>query len=84
MKRRVAAGAIALAAFALSGGAAVAAGSASPNASCVAAVTSYEATQLQPGSVGSEVSGLATSAPRAAGNIVSDLAKGHGSIGACL
>jgi hypothetical protein len=57
----------------------------SPQASCVATITSYEASQLEPGSVGKEVSGLATSAPGLGRNLVSDLAKVHaGSIEACL
>jgi len=43
-------------------------------ASCVGVITSYEASQLPPGSVGGEVSGLATSAPGLAGAIVSPLA----------
>jgi hypothetical protein len=65
-----------------SGGAA--AQSVSPQASCVAVITSYEASQLPPGSVGHEVSGLATSAPGLGATVVSPLARDHfGSIGAC-
>jgi hypothetical protein len=64
-------------------GAAPAAGSAGPNASCVGTITSFEATQLEPGAVGTEVSALATSAPML-GAFVSDLAHAHGgSIGGC-
>ena len=69
----------------LSSGTTLAVGSpASPKASCVATITSYEASQLQPGAVGREVSGLATSAPGVVGSLVSDLARTHGgSIEAC-
>jgi hypothetical protein len=86
VKRRVAVVALTVAALAVPSGAALGAGPpASPNASCVATITSYEASQLQPGSVGEEVSGLATSAPSLVGGIVSDLAKAHaGSIDACF
>jgi len=56
---------------------------ASAQASCVALITSYEASQLAAGSVGSEVSGLA-STPGLGSALVSPLAKTHlGSIGAC-
>jgi hypothetical protein len=73
-------------ALGLSSGAALAAGSpASPKASCVATITSYEASQLDPGSVGAEVSGLATTAPGLGSSLVSELAKEHaGSIEACV
>jgi len=76
----------AVAALAVQSGAALGAGPpASPQASCVATITSYEASQLQPGSVGKEVSGLATSAPGLGREIVSGLAKAHaGSIEACF
>ena len=85
MKRRAAVLIAALAALGVSSGAALAAGSpASPEASCVATITSYEASQLQSGAVGKEVSGLATSAPGVVGSLVSDLARTHvGSIEAC-
>ena len=78
--------ATAVAALAVQSGAALAAGPpASPQASCVATITSYEASQLQPGSVGKDVSGLATSAPGLGRDIVSELAKAHsGSVEACL
>jgi hypothetical protein len=57
---------------------------ASAQASCVALITSYEASQLPAGSVGSEVAGLASS-PGLGSALVSPLAKTHlGSIGACL
>ena len=74
-----------LGALAVPSGVALAAGSpASPHASCVATITSYEASQLLPGSVGKEVSGLATSAP-GLGGFVSGLANAHaGSIDACV
>jgi hypothetical protein len=59
---------------------------ANPRASCVATITSFEATQLPPGSVGAEVSTLATSlGPGTLGRLVSDLAKVHaGSIEPCF
>jgi hypothetical protein len=54
---------------------------ASDQASCVAVITSYEASQLAAGSVGAEVSGLA-STPGLGSALVSPLAKTHlGSIG---
>lgn len=75
-----------VAALAVPSGAALGAGPpASPQASCVATITSYEASQLPPGSVGEEVSGLATLAPGVVGGLVSELAKVHsGSVEACL
>ena len=86
MNRYVAVIVAAVAALAVPGGAALGAGPpASPQASCVATITSYEASQLQPGGVGEEVSGLATSAPGLGRRLVSDLAKAHsGSVEACL
>lgn len=52
--------------------------------SCVAIITSYEATQLPPGAVGKEVSGLA-STPGLGRRLVGPLARTHlGSIEACL
>jgi len=84
VKGRAALFVAAVVALAASNGAALAAGSpASPNASCVATITSFEASQLQPGAVGKEVSGLATSAA-GVGGLVSDLAHAHGSIEACI
>lgn len=84
MKRRAVALAAAAVALGLSTGAAPAAGStASPHASCVGAITSFESSQLPPGSVGKEVSVLATSAPAVVGSFVRDLAREHGSIDAC-
>jgi hypothetical protein len=57
---------------------------ANPRSSCVALITSYEASQLAPGSVGAEVSGLASS-PGLGSALVSPLARTHlGSISACL
>jgi hypothetical protein len=86
MSRLAAALTAAVAVLAVQSGAALGAGPpASPQASCVATITSYEASQLQPGSVGKEVSGLATSAPGLGRDLVSDLAKAHaGSIEACF
>jgi hypothetical protein len=86
MRRLAAALTAAVTVLAVQSGAALGAGPpASPQASCVATITSYEASQLQPGSVGKEVSGLATSAPGLGRDLVSDLAKAHaGSVEACL
>jgi len=71
--------------FVPSGAAASAAQPASPRASCVAVITSFEASQLAPGAVGTEVSGLATATPGFLGALVNRLAKEHGgSIGRCL
>ena len=57
---------------------------AAPDASCVAIITSYEATQLPPGAVGREVAGLATGAPGLGIALVSPLAGTHaGSLEAC-
>jgi hypothetical protein len=74
-----------LGAFLATGGAALAGPQpASPQASCVAVITSYEASQLDPGSVGTEVSGFATSAPGLGSDVVNGLARQHdGSIDAC-
>ena len=47
-------------------------------ASCVGIITSAEASQLPPGSVGQEVSGLARSVPRLGEALVSPLAREHG------
>ncbi len=86
MKRHAALLVVAVVALGLSSGGALASGSpASPRASCVATITSYEASQLEPGSVGTEVSGLATSAPGLGTSLVSGLAKEHaGSIEDCF
>ncbi len=86
MKRRAALFVVVVVALGVSSGAALAAGSpASPKASCVATITSYEASQLEPGSVGTEVSGLATSAPGLGSSLVSGLAQEHaGSIEDCF
>jgi hypothetical protein len=57
---------------------------ANPRSSCVALITSYEASQLAPGSVGAEVSGLAVGGDLGRA-LVSPLAHTHlGSIGACV
>jgi hypothetical protein len=86
VKRRAAVLAVAVVAVGLSSGAALAAGSpASPKASCVATITSFEASQLEPGAVGEEVSALTTLAPGFVGGLVSDLAHAHAaSIEACF
>ena len=57
--------------------------SASPTlpASCVGIITSAEASQLPPGSVGQEVSGLAQSVQPIGGALVSPLAREHGNCG---
>jgi hypothetical protein len=74
-----------IAMLAASGGAASAEPPASPQASCVAVITSYEASQLPPGSVGREVSGLASSSPGLGAALVSPLAHNHlGSIETCV
>jgi hypothetical protein len=57
---------------------------ANATASCVAIITSSEASRLPPGSVGAEVSGLATSGPGLGQALVSPLARKHlGSIALC-
>jgi hypothetical protein len=75
-----------VAALTVPSGAALGAGPpGSPQASCVATITSYEASQLPPGTVGEEVFGLATSASGLGRDIVSDLAGAHaGAVEACL
>jgi hypothetical protein len=70
--------------LAASAGAAAAEQPADARASCVAVITSYEASQLAPGSVGDEVSGLASS-PGLGSALVSPLAHNHlGSIETCF
>ena len=65
-------------------GAASAEQPASPRSSCVAVITSYEASQLTHGFVGQEVSGLATSGPGLGASLVSPLAHEHlGSFESC-
>ena len=59
-------------------GAASASQAADPSASCVGVITSYEASQLPPGSVGGEVSGLAGSGSSLGRALVSPLAREHG------
>lgn len=67
-----------------SAGAASAEPPADPPPSCVALITSYEASQLAPGFVGHEVSGLATSGPGLGSALVSPLAQRHlGSFESC-
>ena len=63
--------------LAASSAAASAAPPADPAPSCVALITSYEATQLAPGFVGHEVSGLATSGPGLGSALVNPLAHKH-------
>ena len=65
-------------------GGATSAQAASPQASCVGVITSYEGSELPAASVGHEVSGLATSGPGLGVAIVSPLAHRHlSSIEAC-
>ena len=65
------------------GGTASARQPASPRASCVAVITSYEGSQLPPASVGNEVSGLA--GPGFGSTLVGPLAREHlGSIQTCF
>ena len=66
------------AAVALGGLSGTASATAASSASCVGIITSAEATQLPPGSVGDEVSGLARSVPRLGEMLVGPLAKRHG------
>ena len=86
MKRGGALVVVAVVALTASNGTVLAAGPpASMKASCVGIITSYEGSQLDPRSVGAEVSGLATSAPGLGSRLVSGLAKEHaGSIEACI
>jgi hypothetical protein len=73
-----------VAALAPLGAAPAAAQAASPQASCVGVITSFEGSQLPAGSVGSEVSGLAHSVPSLGSVQVSPLAREHrGSIEGC-
>jgi hypothetical protein len=51
---------------------------ADPSAGCVGVITSYEASQLPPGSVGREVSELAHVVPNLGRALVSPLAREHG------
>jgi hypothetical protein len=75
---------VTVATLAASSGAASAVPPADPPSSCVALITSYEASQLAPGFVGHEVSGLATSGPGLGRALVSPLAHEHlGSFGGC-
>jgi hypothetical protein len=62
----------------LLGSAASASPPAGAPASCVGIITTAEAAQLPPGSIGQEVSGLATSAPGLGQALVSPLAHEHG------
>ena len=76
--------AVTVAMLAVPGGAASAASPADPPPSCVAVITSYEASQLAPGFVGHEVSGLATSGPGLGTALVNPLAHEHlGSLESC-
>ena len=74
---------IAISCAALAFGGLLGTASASPPApaSCVGVITSYEASQLAPGSVGQEVSGLARSVPHLGETLVSPLAQVRG--GSC-
>ena len=57
---------------------ATASASPAPAASCVGIITSAEASQLPPASVGQEVSGLARNVPRLGETLVGPLAREHG------
>jgi hypothetical protein len=72
---------IACAAVAVGGLVETASASPPTPASCVGVITSAEASQLPPGSVGQEVSGLAHSVPRLGQALVGPLAHAHG--GSC-
>jgi hypothetical protein len=75
---------VTVAMLAASSGAASAEPPADPPPSCVALITSYEASQLARGFVGHEVSGLATSGPGLGTALVSPLAHKHlGSFESC-
>jgi hypothetical protein len=83
MRRTLITVATVISALAASSATAVAQQPADPRASCVAVITSYEASQLAPGSVGEEVSRLASS-PGLGSTLVSPLAHKHlGSIETC-
>lgn len=56
---------------------------AAPQGSCVAAITSFEASQLGPGAVGAEASAIAQLGPTALAELVRALAKEHGTLAAC-
>ena len=74
----------AIAMLAVSSGSASALQPADARASCVALVTSFEASQLAPGFVGHEVSELAMSSPGLGSALVGPLARNHlGSIETC-
>jgi hypothetical protein len=78
MKRLVVVAVVVAVAAGLSGSASA---SPPPSASCAAIPTSFEATQLPPGFVGSEVSGLAG---RGFGEVIRNLARNHlGSLEEC-
>jgi uncharacterized membrane protein len=83
IRRGLVAIATVLAMLVMSSAAVTAAQAASPQASCVGVITSYEASQLAPGSVGAEVSGLARSDLGLGSAVVSPLAHTHGSIADC-
>jgi hypothetical protein len=83
--KRLAACAAVLVAFGAATGPALAQGSASPRASCVGTLVSFEATELPAGFVGHEVSEAARSQPGIVAQLVRELAKQHGgSVEACL
>lgn len=77
--KRLAVGAIVVGVAAVLSGSAGA--SPPPAASCAAILTSFEATQLPPGFVGAEVSGLAGPG---FGQVITNLARSHlGTLGDC-
>jgi hypothetical protein len=84
MKRLLIAAVTVLVLLGASGAGAAAQQPASPTSSCVALITSFEATELAPAAVGQEVSGLA-SIPGLGYRVVSPLARAHvASIEACF
>lgn len=65
-------------------GVALGQGPTSPQASCIGVLASFEATQLPPGSLGEETSGIAQLGPGVLGGLVRELARHHGgSVEAC-
>jgi hypothetical protein len=76
---------MAIALLATSSAAAPAQQPASAEASCLGVLVSYEASQLAPGALGAETSGLARSGPGLGRALVSSLAHQHlGSIETCV
>ena len=83
--RRAVVVALAVLAFGAAAGVANAQSPADPQASCLGLVASWEATELSPGSLGAETSGIARSEPGVVGRHVREAANVHaGSVEACL